>query len=81
MRSFYRFLGNLSDNWLTLLYFLPPARFVIRRYVSNLKESFDLPSEIKKEQLDWLVIPAASGIGYVTDLLAGAKSAGLKTFV
>ena len=81
MRSFYRFLGNLSDNWFTLLYFLPPARFVIRRYVSNLKESFDLPSEIKKEHLDWLVIPAASGIGYVTDLLAGAKSAGLKTLI
>ena len=80
-RSFYRFLGNVYDSWFTLLYFIPPARFVIRRYVSNQKETFDLPSEIKNGEFNWLIIPAASGIGYVTDLLIGAKAVGLKTLI
>lgn len=80
-KSLYRFLGNVYDNWFTLLYFIPPARFAIRRYVRNQNETFNLPSEIENGDFNWLIIPAASGIGYVTDLLIGAKDVGLKTLI
>ena len=80
-KSIRRLVGNTFDNWLTLFYFIPPIRYCIKRYLDHEANSFKLPAEIEKGNYDWLIIPAASGIGYVSDLLAGANSVGLKTLI
>jgi hypothetical protein len=80
-KSTRRFVGNTYDNRMTLCYFIPPIRALIKLYLKVLNEKPTLPKEISEGDFEWLIIPSASAIGYTTDFLEGANSIGLKTMI
>ena len=79
--SLRRAIGNTLNNWITICYFLPPFRAIVRVYLKLLNERPRLPVEIASNNFDWLLIPSASAIGYTTDFLEGANAVGLKTLI
>jgi len=81
LKSVKRVIGNALDNKMTILYFVKPYRSIIFLYLRLLKETQDIPNEIKQFSPDWLIMPSASAHGIVTDCIVGAKSAGIHTMV
>ena len=74
-------VGNTFHNRMTALYFMKPFRFLLRRYLKRLNEIPTLPPEIRNGNFDWLIIPAASGIGVTTDFLVGARALGIHSLI
>ena len=81
LKSIKRVIGNSLDNKMTFVYFVKPYRSIISLYLRLLKETQDIPNEIKLYSPDWLIMPSASAHGIVTDCIVGAKSAGIRTMV
>ena len=80
-KSFRRIIGNSLHNRMTLCYFFPPLRVLIKLYLKVLNEKPTLPKELTDGDFEWLIIPSASAIGYTTDFLEGANAIGLKTLI
>jgi hypothetical protein len=81
MRSSKRILGNLRDNWQTLVYFIVPIRVLIIFFMRMFSNPKNLPKEMTTKKYDWLIMPTASSHGLITDLIRSANKCGLKTLV
>jgi hypothetical protein len=64
-----------------LVYWIPPLRYLLEILLRISKEQQNLHPKITAGNFDWLVIPADSASGFVTDWIIGAREAKIKTLL
>lgn len=74
-------LRNTWNSRMQIIYLFPPLRKVLQIQLWLSREKQLLHPTIAARNFDWLVIPADSASGYLTDWIIGARKIGLKTLL
>lgn len=74
-------LRNTWNSRIHLVYLIPPLRTVLQTRLWFSREEQLLHPTIATRKFDWLLIPADSASGYITDWIIGAREIGLKTLL
>lgn len=74
-------LRNTWNNRIHIVYLIPPLRKVLQTRLWFSREKQLLHPTIAAGNFEWLLIPADSASGYITDWIIGAREIGLKTLL
>lgn len=74
-------LRNTWNNRMHIIYMFPPLRRVLQIQLWLSREKQLLHPKIAAQNFEWLIIPADSASGYITDWIIGAREIGIKTLL
>lgn len=74
-------LRNTWNSRIHIIYLFPPLRKALQIRLWFSREKQLLHPTIAAQNFEWLIIPADSASGYITDWIIGAREIGLKTLL